>query len=281
MEGLTLVVSAASTWLLDLLVALLIGFSLLRPAASDAPRFRLWPWLGLLGADYLIYLLGRVSAMSGQSLAGALPAVGMVISQTHFGMMWGIGAAGWLAMLGLASSGPATMRRLWPLALLVFVYSHAATGHVADAGFVSLAALVHIGHLLATGAWAGSVFVFLLRHHRSSDAFSHGEARQLSVLAAWAMVLVLASGVLNAWRMLHGTQAPWSEPYGLLLIAKTVLVVVALTLGTINRLGVLPQLLSGKTKARPRFLSLLYPEAVVFVLLFGLAALLSATSPPG
>jgi len=280
-EGLTLVVSAASTWLLDLLVALLIGFALVRPPAGGTSQPRLWPWLVLLGADYLVYLLARVSSMSGQSLLDALPAVGMVVGQTHFGLMWSVGAAGWLAMLVLACSGVAIARRLWPLALLAFVYSHAATGHVADAGFVSVAALVHTGHLLATGAWAGSVLVFLLRHRGNSAAFSQGEARQLSDLAAWAMVLVLASGVLNTWRMLHGAQAPWGEPYGLLLIAKVGLVAVALTLGTVNRLGVLPRLLMNKEGARSHFLGLLYPEAAAFVLLFGLAALLSATSPPG
>ncbi|MCW3478845.1 CopD family protein [Neisseriaceae bacterium JH1-16] len=275
----TLAVSAASTWLLDLLVALLIGFTLLRSAAVTA-QSRCRPWLVLLGVDYLCYLLGRVAAMSGQPLAESWSAVGVVVTQTHFGLMWSIGAAAWLALLVGSGHGP--LRRLWPLALLVFVYNHAATGHVADAGFVSVAALVHTVHLLATGAWAGSVFAFLMQHRGGSGQYSHEEARQLSDVAAWAMVLVLASGVLNAWRMLHGAQAPWGVAYGELLIAKAALVVVALTLGAVNRLVVLPDLLmTGKAGARSRFLALLYPEAVVFVLLFGLAALLSATSPPG
>jgi len=278
LDGMTLAVSAASTWLLDLLVALLIGLTLLRPPAGTA-RARLWPWLALLGVDYLGYLLGRVAAMSGQPLSESWAAVGVVVAQTHFGLMWSIGAAAWLALL--LCGNQTVLRRLWPVALLVFVYSHAATGHVADAGFVSVAAVVHTAHLLATGTWAGSVFTFLLRHRRDSGQFGHEEVRQLSDVAAWAMVLVLASGVLNAWRMLHGAQAPWGVPYGELLIAKTALVVVALMLGAVNRLVVLPDLLMGKAGARARFLTLLYSEAAVFVLLFGLAALLSASSPPG
>ncbi|GGP19867.1 CopD family protein [Silvimonas iriomotensis] len=261
---------------LDALTALLIGQWLL-----DRGRLG-WRLAALAGLLFLLLLPVNGAGMAGIEITAVIPALPAILS-THFGFTWlaGIVVMACLISVALRQQPDA---RLSGMALLALAYLRACTGHVADAGMLSLAALVHTLHLLAAGAWAGSVLVFVARYGFGQRTFDAHAARRLSQIAAWALLLIALSGAANVWRMLNmaGPMVSgfWQQPWGLILKVKLLFVGIAVFLGASNRWSVLPALDLQQSGARQRFLALLWLEALAFVGVFVCAALLGATSPP-
>lgn len=269
--------SASMAALLDLLIALLIG-QWLSPRGKPG-----WQLPGLLGLVFCVSLLANSASMAGVPLWAAFAALPLVL-HTHYGLMWLAGAACIAALL----LDNRYRNGRWSIAAIIvlFVYFRASTGHVADAGMFSLAALVHTIHLLAAGAWVGSVLVFLARHRKqraNGNWFDSQAAHHLSQVALWSMLVVLLTGAANAWRVLQlgaTAVAPWQQPWGMILKTKLALVAIAVLLGATNRWSIMPALDLHQQRAQRQFMLLLLLEAVIFIGVISCAAVLGSTSPP-
>ncbi|GGP27380.1 copper resistance D family protein [Silvimonas amylolytica] len=261
---------------LDALTALLIGQWLLARGQLE------WRLVALAAFVFLLLLPVNGAGMAGVEINAVAPALPAVL-HTHFGSVWLAGALVMAVLVGVALRAPPSA---WisGAPLVMFVYLRACMGHVADAGMLSVGAAVHTLHLLAAGAWAGSVLIFVARYGFGRHVFDTSKARRLSHIAAWALLLIALSGAANIWRIgqMAGPAVAgfWQQPWGMIMKVKLLLVAVAVFLGATNRWSILPALDLQQPDARRRFLALLWLETLAFVGIFACAALLGSTSPP-
>ncbi|MGF6275930.1 putative copper resistance protein D [Massilia sp. UYP11] len=303
-------VQRAITALLNLSLAVLVGAS----AALLWLRTRQSPWAGALLvrlqrallagsgaaiATYIAILWIEAASMAEVPLAEALPAVKSVISATHFGLAWMIGAVA-LVVAGAASAAPLRLQTtpavsaLRVLAIGVLLYSRSMVSHAGAAGDFTWAVAVDWLHLVLTSIWVGEVIVaglITLRHAPDSapgsrsDCVAYVEA--LSCSATVALVGIFATGAISAWRVLERPENLFGNPYGDVLIIKLGLVFFAAALGGFNRFIVMPAVLASLTQssqrapdASKRFARILHIEAIVLIAVLVAAAVLTSTSPP-
>src|SRR5262249_43736032 len=166
----------------------------------------------------------RACIMSGGDLAQASAALPIVLARTHFGAIW-IARAVALALLLVVSASRAAVARAAGLALAVGVaLTSSLTGHAADFGDLSPSVLVDWLHGVAAMAWTGGLFALALTMGRARDAWPSElvgvAARRFSRLAGYCVVLVLASGIYNAWVEVPSFVALWTTTYGGALAVK-------------------------------------------------------------
>ena len=231
-----------------------------RPAADDGRASRLLAHVCLavaMGSGFL-WLWATVAGMSGSSLMDSLnpQLFRIVIGQTPPGHVWivrfGIGV-----LLGALLC---FRRGRWSFGLIpaaVFVGSLAWLGHAgADGRTLNLAA--DVAHLLAAAAWPAGLlpFVLLLRRHMQTGtlAAAHAAARRFSALSLVTVVVLVASGLVNAFFLVGSFHALVATDYGRLLMLKLALFAIALTLGAWNllvlepRIGTAPEALAAMAR---------------------------------
>lgn len=248
---------------------------------------------------YIALLWLEAAAMAEVPLASAAPAVHSVLSATHYGFAWTIG------ICALTTVAIVTLVR-WPrkhvraadlvrvLAIGVFLYSRSIVSHAGAGGDVSWAVAADWLHLILISLWVGEVLIaglVTLRHPAASFAEERHERasyiQALSNSATIALVGILVTGLVSAWRGLGSLENATGNPYATTLLIKLALVATAAMLGGVNRLFVMPPLLDAlrsttgtSTNAERRFASVLQIEAIVLFAALILAAVLSSTSPP-
>lgn len=284
---------ACAAWVAAALAAGL-GMTLLRgalPAASAAPLAR-WqrPTVWALGLGVAAWLLAATQAMTDAPRAELPAALWLVLTQTTFGRTAQVALAAWLALvclpvkLHVAAAGRLGLGPMLGLAALVaLAYALAASGHVADQGLLSGAALVNSLHVLGAAAWAGTVAIgaCVLRDWRAWTRPERSRlAHRLSRVATIAVPLALATGIANGVRMLGPAAHPAASPYSRLLAAKVILVGLAVLLGLWNRWGWLRRIDRGEDASAAAFAAILVFEALILVVVLGLAAKLGITQPP-
>lgn len=280
----------AITAMLNLLLAWLTGAALAmawfrKQNASwslekQSPLRRTIPWTLFAAAMAQCMLLWLETAlMSELPLSQAAARMPMVMRSTHYGLGWMLGSA---ALLVAATAA----RRRWPAllgcAIAVFMFSRAMLGHAAADGDLSWTMLVDLLHLACASAWTGLVLVaaWMLLSAKDSVAAPASFFPALSRAATVALSGVVLSGILNAWRHLSGAPFTFASPYTMLLAAKVAMVACAAALGAWNRFFVMPALGSGLA-GRWRFSVILRWEALILTVVLVLAAMLSASPPPG
>ncbi len=303
-------VQRAVTVILNLSLALLVGASAallwLRAKASPwaqsmLPRLRAALLAGTAAAmaAYVAILWIEAASMAEVPLPEALPAVRSVITGTHFGLAWMIGAAA-LVVTGAATAAPPRVQAgpgasaIRVLAIGVLLYSRSMVSHAGAAGDFTWAVAVDWLHLVLISTWVGEVIVAGLITLRQlpgntsesrSDCAAYVEA--LSGSATIALVGIFVTGAISTWRVLEVPENLFGNPYGTTLIIKVVLVLAAAALGGINRFVVMPSLLRALTQtsdaareASGRFARVLQVEAIVLIAVLVAAAILTSTSPP-
>lgn len=323
---------AAGTWqpaaagLLNLSLALALGVLLLRSphAVRQGLTRRVLPGFaaGLAVVAWIAYLAASTDAMTGggqATLGDALADVKLVLTQSYFGKMQCVSAAGvallcagaWafydarrkLAARPALADDPGDRhhqrehrqerlaRAIYGVGAVVLAVSRAGTGHAADAPWPLVAIGIHTLHVLAAGSWTGALLVAgcvipNFRHWPAGARASYGE--RLSSVATLAMLVALVTGAFNAWRTLGETPASWfsaaAAPYLAWLITKLALVGIAAMLGAWNRWHFLPQLAldtGERHKVTAAFSRVIAVEALVLVMAMSLAAKLGTTMPPG
>ena len=91
--------------------------------------------------------------------------------------------------------------------------------HSGDAGLHGLAIGSIIFHIAGIGLWIGGLVSLLLIDKKMRDLV----LPRFSTIALWLSIIVVITGVANSWTRMNFVDA-WSSTYGLLLIAKLVLV---------------------------------------------------------
>jgi len=122
-----------------------------------------------------------------------------------------------------------------------------ASGHASSDGDFTLREAVQSVHLASIAVWAGGVMVagwLVLTKLKKHAVLVTTFGRRLSATVTWALLLIVLSGIYNAWQGLGGAaefhrKTLWSglahSQWGLLLSGKSALVGVALLLGLRNR----------------------------------------------
>jgi copper transport protein len=260
----------------------------LPPAEMDALEREQRRWLTPL-ADVLVAALaiGVPGALYVQARAAG------VVFWDLFGTRWG---AFWLARAALAVAAALTMERVvsgrarpwwlgWALGLGLLITT-ALTSHASATGSV-LAPAVDLAHQLAAGIWAGGLArlaLALAALGRAPLKVADGSRGRMAALwvgrfsgvALLSVALVAASGLVLALGQVQSWAALRTTPYGLVLIVKILLVVVALAFGAYNTTGGLRH----ASQARPlRAAAWMLAESIVLAaVVFGAAML--ADLPP-
>lgn len=297
------------TVVLNLSMAILVGASAahiwLRSARSAwgiglVPRLRKLMLLVVSAAAvaYVAVLWLEAASMAEVPVSEAFPAVRSVITATHYGLAWMIGAAALLVVVFTlrAHDGErprAATRLVRAAALSVLLYSRSMVSHAGAAGDFTWAVLVDWIHLVLISIWVGEVIVaglVTLRTQPEWESKNRGECarfvKSLSTSATVALVGIFITGVLSAWRGLGSFENAFGNPYGATLLIKIGLVLCAAALGGLNRFVVMPQLLAQLRKPKPeggadrKFALILQVEACILVAVIVAAAVLSSTSPP-
>lgn len=270
-------------------------------AASLLPRLR----RALLAATvaailaYVAILWVEAASMAEVPLADALPAVGSVLTATHYGFAWMIGA-GALVMTGATcaaglraqTAGAAPAVRI--AAIGVLLYSRSMVSHAGAGGDFTWAVAVDWIHLVLTSAWVGEVIVAgllaLRRLPADDDAGRSDCAYYVAALSRSATVAlggIFITGAVSTWRVLESPGDLVASPYGATLLVKVGLVLGAAALGGFNRFLVMPALLRALRASVPpqgpasrRFARVLQLEAVILLAVVVTAAFLTSTTPP-
>jgi putative copper resistance protein D len=242
-----------------------------RTPAAHALRERLdrrlfaLAWVSLLvaivsGAGWLVIV---ASNMSGMPLASALQGsvLGIVLTQTHFGIDW-IVRAGLTVAIAICLALQARTRShavgwVGLLAASAFVASLAWAGHGAateDVPFDALHAPADILHLLAAGAWLGALLplvIFLVQACRDMSSQAVAVARiatlRFSVLGLSAVGTLIVTGVVNTWFLAGSVPALLGTLYGQLLLLKIALFAAMIGVAGINQRRLLPHLADSAT----------------------------------
>ena len=219
------------------------------------------PWLRGAAADGSpMARAARTAARVG--FAGALLAVILMLAglarRAEKGITFGAAAAAGGQMLVIQAVLLAVLlvvfaplvtgraRGLWPVAT-VAVFALVLRGIVR----LQWTALVNPLHVLGGGLWIGTLATLAMT---MIPMAARGELRgdgsptlaqvvaRFSTLSLGAVTLLIASGLVTAWRHLKHLSALWTTPYGYALIAKLCVVAVVFLLGAFNWRRVSPRL---------------------------------------
>lgn len=247
------------------------------------------------------WLLARTALFENRPQAALeLRAVLHAVLDTWPGLVW-LARHGLLLVLGafLALRADASDRRNWiaaraePLFLaaltlaLVSGSSHAA----AVSPGTRQAVTVDVGHLLATGLWLGGLLplAWLLRAASRDDGvearpYALQTTRRFSRVALLAMLVLIASGLLNALTQVESIAGLIGTTHGRLLVVKVAMLVPILVLAVRNRMRFLPALsqtagTSFEASTMRRLAAFVAIEAGLAFALLAVAAAMTLTTP--
>ena len=226
-----------------------------------ARRLSLVAWLSLglalcSGAAWLVVVSAQ---MSGEPLAATLTqgVIGIVLTGTRFGQVWTVRAVLAVILAALLLTPEGWHGRLWRWSGLVFaaglLASLAWAGHGAATpgapGNLHLAA--DLLHLLAAGAWVGSLLplaLLLAEARRSGDPGAPAAARRrvvrFSMLAATSIIILFSAGLVNTWFLAGTVPALIGTEYGHLLLSKIAIFLMMVVFSAVNLLRMTPRLVA-------------------------------------
>lgn len=270
--------------------AQLAGALLFDLSVAPLPRGRsvmLWcGWaVALLAAT--LWLVSQAALFSHRPLGGVFGSgvLWTTVTRTRFGHVMATEFA--LTLLTALAMGAAALLRRRPapsaiasaaamLGALAWI-GHGADGH-------GIAGAIHLGadvlHLLAMGAWLGGLLPFALLiavARRAPDIASADAARQaiwrFSSRCLWAVGLLTAGGIVNAWFLVGGFAGFVGTDYGRVLLIKIGVFLVMFALAAVNREILIPRLAGPLPGRLPRTL----PPMRRNTLLIGLLGILVIT----
>jgi copper transport protein len=157
------------------------------------------------------------------------------------------------------------VRWLAPVAVVATALAIAGAGHGAAGNLFDL--VVDTMHVLTASIWVGGLLVLVVL----GRAVGKPAIRRFSTLALTSVVLLVATGVVNALRNINSFDDLFLTRYGVLLLAKLALVAATLAAAGISR--------SRVRQARLPETSVRF-EAAMTAAVLTVTAILSMTSPP-
>ena len=181
----------------------------------------------------------------------------------------------------------------WPMtpatvALVVaLLASFTFDGHTVTEGNRWITGAVDMIHVVAAAIWAGGVVAFsvvLWRRHRRAERLNGLDlALRFSTIAGAALALAGIAGTVLAAIILDEVSQLWTTPWGRLLVAKTLAVVMAAAVGTYNHFVVIPWMNQHPDDdgRSVRIRNTATAEAILLVAVIGLTAVLVGASSQG
>ena len=166
----------------------------------------------------------------------------------------------------------------WALAPVAWALAaQALAGHAAGATDHNLAISAMFLHLGGSALWVGIIVGLTVTRSRLGDATRDAVVRG-SRIAGWAAVIMLASGIGNAWLRLSAPSDLWTTTFGRLLSAKIALFCLVVVLAAMYRRYYLPRLTNDE--ARSRFWRVLAVDVGALVAIVVVAVVLAGSAPP-
>ena len=248
------------------------------PDADRSLQRLQWAALGAAVAATLLWCATETAAMAGtDSPAAMLAMLPAVLSGTAFGHLVLI-RVGLLALAAAATVGGASALATVLIGLAVVVQAghlHAFAMRPGPSLLLAAEAL----HVLAAGAWLGSLPALLILVAATPAERAGMAARRFSALGIAAVLTVAASAAWLAWQLVGTWAGLLDSAYGRVALAKLALFAVLVALAGRNRLWLVPRTMAGGTAAQRRLRRSIAAAAVIGVIVVALASLLS-TLPP-
>lgn len=251
--------------------------------------------LALIAALFsaLAWLASEAVLMSGEESAWRDSNVILtVLNDTQFGRTWRWRLL-FMSALAIFYAWRVINRRdplIWPALVsgIVLTISLSAVGH--GAARTGYQALLHEGnqgiHMLAAAIWVGGL---LSLSYATRPAYCSASSRsqlahalkRFSGVGFMAVVLIVASGVLNSWFLVGSMDALLHRPYGKVLMIKLSFFLCMIALALFNRLSVMPRFARDPRDVEPPRL-LFWSVAVeqVFAVLVVASVSVLGTLPP-
>ena len=213
-----------------------------------------WISLATAGASGVIWFLLEAASMSGLSFAESMTSdvLSTVVNETQFGLVSEIRFVLAVMIAGcLAYDRFPLARGLGSAISLGLIAALAWTGHAGSTpGEVGiLHQTADILHLLAAAVWIGGLvsLVLLLSVTRRDPteagvSFARDATHRFSTMGIAAVVVVFATGIVNAWILVGSWHGLIVTGYGRLLMLKTTLFAAMLLMAAANRFWLTPRL---------------------------------------
>jgi putative copper resistance protein D len=212
-------------------------------------------WVGVLSAAWF-----EAASMGSGDWRSAVRQLRPLLGSTHYGHAWLVGLVAWgaaaVALLGAVGAA----RRLAGLALVgVFAVTRSVVSHAGAQGDFTLDVAMDGIHLVLVCAWVGIVVAgacLRLPDEASGLPERHAAVRWIASMSSTATVVlacIVATGLFKVGRGLSAVGslgAYVGSDYGRALVAKVLLVGMAVVLGGFNRFVVLPRLLPSLSSGR-------------------------------
>lgn len=197
---------------------------------------------------------------------------------SSLGRSAGLGLAG----AGLLVAGFRTQSRAALAAgAVAMIGSFPLTGHAAASKPAWVMQAMVAAHMAGAAFWLGAL-IPLYRTARTDPPAQAGVVMvDFSRRAVWLVALLTASGVEMAVVQLRRPEALFASDYGWRLVIKLGLFAALLGLAAYNKFGLTPRLATDDGHSAAALRRSIVWEHLLFVLILGAAAALSASAPPG
>ncbi len=163
----------------------------------------------------------------------------------------------------------------WLAVALVGAALPALAGHSSTLGDHALATTAGVTHIVAAVVWIGGLLALAVHAARRQMPMTR-PVQRFSTLALFAIILVAASGAANAYARLDNAGQLLSTGYGVLVIAKTVLVLVLGGIGWMMR----TRIIAAGQRGVGLFARVAGLELLVMAIALGLGVALASSPPP-
>lgn len=160
---------------------------------------------------------------------------------TRFGLVTTIAilvAAAGAVLAAISATLPRVTPIVWGLSLLL-IPAPSLGGHALDRGRPAIEVVVDALHMAAAAFWVGGL-VGLVLVLRARDGWERSAGRFSRFVLA-SVIALAATGLIRAFSELRAVSQVWSTGYGQLLIVKTALFALLVTVGWLNRSRMLPR----------------------------------------
>jgi copper transport protein len=184
-----------------------------------------------------------------------------------------------LAALSIKIRSLALQRILLTLALAGIGLSLASSGHASAANPQWLTRPAVFIHAVTIAFWTGAL-IPLIALLRDKSPAAVPTLQRFSTAIPFALAPLIAAGLILAIIQLQSVSALWQTPYGLVLLAKLALVVLAFLLALYNRLRLTTPTINGDTQSTNRLVRSITVETALILAVLLTAALWRFTPPP-
>lgn len=262
--------------------------ALVSPALRRSIDGRLRPWnviavLTVIAATAAMLPLRTATISEGWADALAPQIVMAVLFETDAGMAWIAQACGALLLAAATVLPPARRRMAQAFCAALLLLSLTVSGHAAmNDGWLRIMHRVNDGiHLLAGGAWLGSLLPVLLILPKLREGHLQADARRalmrFSTAGHVAVALVLLSGIANTMFIVGNVPTDWSFDYQRLLSFKILLVGAMVAIAVVNRYIFVPRL--SRNPSLRALQACVVAEITLGLAVIGLVALFGTLQP--